>query len=428
MGHQRKVSVIGLGYVGLTIASTFGQKEKVIGFDINPTRIAELKKSYDRNHEVSTKYLSNADIHYTTDPHDLKFADFHIISVLTPIDNNKRPDLTILLKATKTIAHELKFGDIVVYESTVYPGATEEKCIPLLESVSGLRCGIDFFVGYSPERINPSDRTHTFENIKKIISATDLNTLEIVGEVYASVIPAGVHPVSCIRVAEATKIIENTQRDLNISLINEIALILHHLGMETTEIIEAAKTKWNYVPFQPGLVGGHCIGVNSYYLTFKSEEAGYHPDVILAGRRVNNYIPKFIAEQTIKKLINLNVHINGAKIAVLGVTYKEDCPDLHDSRILDLINELKTYDVNILVHDPLANHDIAEKDLGIHLVQWNQLKNLDAVIIAVSHHDYKMTPSDKYKKILNANGLIMDIKGILNKEDFETTPITLWRL
>lgn len=428
MPHTRKISVTGLGYVGLTIATAFGQIQKVIGYDKNASRIAELKDGHDKNDEIPDEVLKNVDIHYTTNPADLKKADFHIIAVLTPVNKDRQPDFSILLEASEKMGEQLKKGDIVVFESTVYPGATEEKCIPILEKFSKLTCGKDFAVGYSPERINPADHEHVFSNIIKIVSATDSKSLEIIAEVYASVVKAGVHRVSSIRIAEATKVIENTQRDLNISLINEMALILHSIGMDSAEVMAAAKTKWNFLPFKPGFVGGHCIGVNSYYLAHKAEEAGYHPDVIHAGRRINEYMTKFIAEKTIKELIHLGVTIKNARIGVLGLTYKENCSDLHDTRVIELIKELENYDAKIFVHDPLADHDLAKKEYGIELLQWDELVNLDAIILAVSHKKYVNLKPNQIQKILSPQGLIMDVKNILKPDDFLATGLTLWRL
>lgn len=428
MPHNRKISVTGLGYVGLTIATAFGQSQNVIGYDKSDRRIEELKNGHDINGEISDDILKTSHISYTTHPQDLKNADFHIVAVLTPVTPDRQPDFSILLEVSEMIGKQLKKGDIVVYESTVYPGATEEKCIPVLEKASNLVCGRDFTVGYSPERINPADKEHTFSNIIKIISATDEATLNILADVYGSVIKAGVHRVSTIRIAEAAKVIENTQRDLNISLINEIALILHSIGMDSFEVIEAARTKWNFLPFQPGLVGGHCIGVNSYYLAHKAEEAGYHPDVIQAGRRVNDYMTKFIAEKTIKKLIHLGIPIKKARIAVLGLTYKENCPDLHDTRVTDLIAELKSYDTEVVVHDPIADYDAAKKQYGIELQRMEDLVGFDALILAVSHKQYRALSKIDLQNILHRHGLIMDVKGILNPVDFVDTGITLWRL
>jgi UDP-N-acetyl-D-glucosamine/UDP-N-acetyl-D-galactosamine dehydrogenase len=428
MSDNRNISVIGLGYVGISIVVAFGKMKRTIGFDINPGRITELKNGHDRNEEVSDEDLKSADILFTTGAEDLKQADFHIITVPTPVDDTKHPDFSNLFRATEMLGKQLKKGDIVVYESTVYPGATEEKCIPLLERVSKLVAGKDFFVGYSPERINPSDKEHTFQKITKIVSAMDEATLEIVAAVYESVVKAGVHRVSSIRVAEATKVVENTQRDLNISLINEIALIMHSLGMDITEVLNAAKTKWNFIPYQPGLVGGHCIGVNSYYLAHKSEEAGYYPILIHAGRRVNDLIPKFIARETIKKLIHLNTTIKKARIGVLGFTYKENCSDYRDTKIINLIKELSSFDTEVLVHDPIADSALVKADYDIQLVSWDELNNLEAIILAVSHKEYLTLNKNEFsKKLINAK-LIMDVKGILDPKQFLGTGINIWQI
>ncbi|VVC75727.1 UDP-N-acetyl-D-glucosamine 6-dehydrogenase [Aquicella siphonis] len=428
MAHRRKISVVGLGYVGLTIAAAFGKAGEVVGYDINQQRINNLKNSIDTSGEISSEELKKTNILYTTNPDDLKQADFHIITVLTPIDKNKLPDLSQLLSATETLAKRLKKGDIVVYEATVYPGATEEKCIPTLEKHSGLKCGVDFQVGYSPERVNPGDKEHTFYNIIKIISATNDETVRVMSDVYKSVVKAGVYPVSSIRVAEATKVVENTQRDLNISLINEIAIILSNLGMDSAEVIAASRTKWNYLPFYPGLVGGHCIGVNSYYLTYKSQESGYYPEVIHAGRRVNEYIPKFITERIVKKLIQLDKKVSAAKVAVLGITYKENLPDIHDTKVINLIREFETYNIKVKVHDPIANKDEVRKEFGIDLSTWDSLTDLDVVIIAVADKEYMQLHKPELTKMLKSNGIIMDVKGILNQNEYQDTDITIMRL
>jgi UDP-N-acetyl-D-galactosamine dehydrogenase len=414
--------------VGLVIATTFGQIQKIIGYDNNPSRINELKNAYDRNQEVSTEYLNSANIEYTTNPDDLKKANFHIVTVLTPIDFTNRPDISILLNVTEIIGRQLKKGDIVVFESTVYPGATEEKCIPILERASKLICGKDFSVGYSPERINPSDKEHVFTNIIKIIAATDIKTLDIIESVYTQVIHAGVYRVSSIRVAEAAKVIENTQRDVNISLINEIALILQVLGMDSTEVITATQTKWNALPFRPGLVGGHCIGVNSIYLTYKAEEAGYYPALIQAGRRVNDHMAKFIVEKTIKNLIALNVPINKARVAILGFTYKENCPDVHNTRVFDVVNELLSYGTQVFVNDPIANKDTVKDLYDIDLTAWEELTSIDAILIVVAHNYYMEVDKQQLKGMIRKPGLILDIKNVLSPNEFKNTGITIWRL
>jgi len=428
MTNQRKISVTGLGYVGLTTAVAFSALGKVIALDTSQKRISALKDGHDINNEVTDTQLISPNIIFTTDSAELKHADFHIITVPTPLDSSNIPDFSMLLNASEVVGTQLKKGDIVVYESTVYPGATEEKCIPVLAKCSGLTYGKDFTVGYSPERVNPSDKIHVFNNIVKIVSGTDQKTLEIVSKVYGSVVKAGVFPVSSIRVAEATKVIENTQRDINIAFMNDIAIMLHSFGMETTEVIAAMKTKWNYIPFQPGLVGGHCIGNNSYYLMHKAEEVGYHSDTIMAGRRVNENMAKFIVDETIKKLIKKGFLIKGARIAVLGLTYKENCSDLRDTKVIDIIHQLKSYGMEVLVHDPIAHNDIAKKEYQIELVTWKELINLDALILAVAHKEYIHLNKNRILEMLNGNGLIMDIKEIFNSDEFYDTGITIWRL
>jgi len=338
---KRIISVIGLGYVGLPVAVAFGKKNRTIGFDVNAERIRELQEGHDRTGEVTSEELAETDLLFTDSIDELRKADFHIIAVPTPVDDAKRPDLSILLKASETVAKALKKGDIVVYESTVYPGATEEDCVPVLERVSGLTFGSDFTVGYSPERINPGDKEHTFTRIMKVVSGSDTATLDVVASVYESVVTAGVHRAASIKVAEAAKVIENTQRDLNIALMNELALIFDRLGIDTLDVLEAAGTKWNFLPFRPGLVGGHCIGVDPYYLTHKAEKIGYIPQVILAGRRINDGVGKFIAQRTIREMIRAGQNILGATVTVLGLTFKEDCPDIRNSKVIDIIRELQ---------------------------------------------------------------------------------------
>lgn len=427
--QERKISVIGLGYVGLGIAIAFGQNEKVIAFDIDKNRVAELKLGADRNHEVSKDQVLAKGMHYTDNPLDIKRADFHIIAVPTPIDTTSRlPSFTTLFEATKTVAKQLKRGDIVVYESSVYPGVTENECVPVLEEFSHLKCGQDFSVAYSPERINPGDKEHTFYNIPKIISAIDEPTLEIVERVYQRVVKAGVCRVSSIRVAEATKVVENTQRDLNIALVNEIAITLHKLGIPISEVLAAAKTKWNALSFKPGLVGGHCIGFNTYYLTFQAQECGYYPELLLAGRRVNEHMPQFIAEEMIKELVHLGVTIKDARVAVLGLTYKENCPDLRDSLVIKLIEALQAYELEVLVHDPIADKIRAKKLYGLELTEWENLNNLQAMILVVPHKEY-IDPNStncKIKDKLKAGSLLMDTKDVLNQKEFEGTGITVW--
>ncbi|TKS60517.1 MAG: UDP-N-acetyl-D-galactosamine dehydrogenase [Nitrospira sp.] len=425
----RKIAVVGLGYVGLPIAVAFGKHGPVVGFDINKTKIDELKQGIDRTGEVSKEDLTATKINFTCEPADLKAADFIIVAVPTPISKALQPDLKALRMVSEVIGANLSPGTIVVYESTVYPGVTEEVCLPILEKKSGLKAGIDFKVGYSPERINPGDKEHTFEKIVKVVSAQDAESLEIVADTYASVVKAGIHRASSIKVAEAAKVIENTQRDLNIALMNELALIFHRLGIDTKSVLEAAGTKWNFLKFSPGLVGGHCIGVDPYYLTAKAESVGYHPQVILSGRRINNGMGKFVAEQTIKLLSQLSRPANTLKVGVLGLTFKENVPDLRNSKVPDIINELREYGVEVLVHDPIADSEEAVAEYGIHLVDWKQMNNLDGLILAVAHSSFaEMALSDLLKPLRDQkHGVVVDVKSVL---DVGTMPGSLkyWRL
>ena len=392
----RKIAVVGLGYVGLPIAVAFGKQQRVIGFDINKAKIAELQKGLDRTGEVSSADLKATDVHYTYQPSDLKAADFIIVAVPTPINEALQPDLTALRKSSELIGANLSPGSIVVFESTVYPGATEEVCQPILEQASGMKCGVDFKLGYSPERINPGDKEHTLEKIIKVVSAQDEASLDIIANTYGLVVKAGIHRAPSIKVAEAAKVIENTQRDLNIALMNELALIFHRLGIDTKSVLEAAGTKWNFLKFFPGLVGGHCIGVDPYYLTSKAESVGYHPQVILAGRRINNGMGKFVAEQTMKQLSELARPVKDLKVAVLGLTFKENVPDLRNSKVPDIIRELQEYGVQVLVHDPIAQLEEAVEEYGIHLSKWDDLKDIDGIIVAVAHRKYADWPFIHY--------------------------------
>ncbi len=425
----RKIAVVGLGYVGLPIAVAFGKRQRVIGFDINKAKIAELQKGLDRTGEVSSADLKATDVQYTFQPSDLKAADFIIVAVPTPINEALQPDLTALRKSSELIGANLSPGSIVVFESTVYPGATEEVCQPILEQASGMKCGVDFKLGYSPERINPGDKEHTLEKIIKVVSAQDDASLEIVANTYELVVKAGIHRASSIKVAEAAKVIENTQRDLNIALMNELALIFHRLGIDTKSVLDAAGTKWNFLKFSPGLVGGHCIGVDPYYLTAKAESVGYHPQVILAGRRINNGMGKFVAEQTMKLLGQLPRPVNDLKVAVLGLTFKENVPDLRNSRVPDIIQELREYGVQVLVHDPIAEPEEAVAEYGIHLQQWNDLKNVDGLIIAVAHRAYaEMGLQGLLKPLRNQQeGVVIDVKSLLDRAKLSSS-LKYWRL
>ncbi len=429
MNTQRNVSVIGLGYVGLPVAVAFGNEAKTIGFDINSIRIAELQRNHDRTGEVTSADLSAADILYTSSITELKQADFHIIAVPTPINDANQPDLSLLVSASAAVGKALKSGDIVVYESTVYPGATEEECLPVLEKESGLVCGRDFKIGYSPERINPGDREHTFTKIKKVVSGQDAESLEIIARTYERVVTAGVHRAPSIMVAEAAKVIENTQRDLNIALMNELALIFDRLGIDTGDVLKAAGSKWNFLPFKPGLVGGHCIGVDPYYLTHKAERIGYIPQVILAGRRINDGMGKFIAQHTIKEMILAGHYISGSTITVLGLTFKENCPDLRNSKVADIIRELEEYGIKIQVHDPLADPDEALREYGIKLVARHDLMPAAAVISAVAHDDYLHWSIPEISALLVIDHpVLIDVKGIFDTTMVQDAGIRVWRL
>lgn len=424
---NRTVSVIGLGYVGLPVAVAFGMKARTIGFDVNPERIRELRDGYDRTGEVASEDLTSTDIDFTDRIEDLRLADFHIVAVPTPVDEAHQPDLSLLLKASDTVGKALKRGDIVVYESTVYPGVTEDECVPVLEKSSGLTCGSDFTVGYSPERINPGDREHSFTKIMKVVSGQDPATLETVAQVYESVVTAGVHRASSIKVAEAAKVIENTQRDLNIALMNELALIFERLGIDTGDVLAAAGTKWNFLPFRPGLVGGHCIGVDPYYLTHMAEKIGYIPQVILAGRRINDGMGRFIAQRTIREMIHAGNNILGSTVTVLGLTFKEDCPDIRNSKVIDIIRELEDYGVKVQVHDPLADPIEVNHEYRLDLVPLYELRPASAVILAVAHREFRDMPVSSYRELLSGSVLI-DVKGVFKRNEVEGIGIRLWRL
>ncbi|WP_196137769.1 nucleotide sugar dehydrogenase [Aliikangiella sp. G2MR2-5] len=425
---DRKISVIGLGYVGLPVAVAFGKSHQVIGFDLNQTRIDELKSGRDHTLEVEDSELAEADILFTADPEDLKKADFHIVAVPTPINHANLPDLSPMLGASKTIGQILKKGDIVVFESTVYPGATEEDCVPVLEAESGLKCGVDFKVGYSPERINPGDKERTFTKILKIVSGMDKETLDIVADVYSSVVTAGVHRAPTIKVAEAAKVIENTQRDLNIALMNELSVIFERMGVDTLDVLEAAGTKWNFLPFKPGLVGGHCISVDPYYLTYKAEQVGYRPEVIQSGRRVNDNMGHFIAERCVKNMILKDTKIKGAKVAILGLTFKENCPDLRNSKVVDLVKAFQGFGIQPIVTDAWAESSEATRFYGINLSPLEAVKDCELVVVAVSHKEYVKLDVEQYKAMLSPTGALFDIKGILPREELASQGVEVWRI
>lgn len=427
---KNKIAIIGLGYVGLPLAVEFGKKYPTTGFDINGPRIAALISGHDSTLEVDEAELKQAtQLNYTTDIEQLKSCNIYIVTVPTPIDSHKRPDLTPLEKASETVGKVLSKGDIVIYESTVYPGATEEVCVPILERHSGLTFNKDFYCGYSPERINPGDKEHRVTTIKKVTSGSTPEIADIVDNLYKSIITAGTHKASSIKVAEAAKVIENTQRDLNIALMNELAIIFERLGIDTLEVLKAAGTKWNFLPFRPGLVGGHCIGVDPYYLTHKAEILGYHPQVIKAGRRINDGMAAYVAQQTIKQMIRSGTNIRDAKVIVLGLTFKENCSDLRNSKVADLVKELQEFGCEVYVHDPLAEAEQALHEYGITLREWHQLpQNADAIVAAVSHAKYTTQPVANLLAPLKRCGVFIDIKSAYMPEAITATGAYLWRL
>lgn len=423
------IAVVGLGYVGLPLAVEFGKKYRTIGFDLSDTKVAAYRGHVDPTGELSSEELAAATLlEPTTDASRLREADFIVVAVPTPVDEAHNPDFGPLIGASTAIGKNMKPGTTVVYESTVYPGATEQVCVPLLESHSGLAWKRDFFVGYSPERINPGDKNHTLSRITKVVSGDTPKTLARVAEVYASIITAGVYPASSIMVAEAAKVIENTQRDLNIALMNELALVFHRIGIDTLEVLEAAGTKWNFLPFRPGLVGGHCIGVDPYYLTHMAEKNGYHPQVILAGRRINDSMGKYVAEQTVKKLILAGRSVRGCTVNVLGLTFKEDCPDVRNSKVIDVIRELESYGAIVRVHDSVASDVEASHEYGVELCPWNDLPEADAMVVAVAHSEYRHLEMDQLAAKIVPSGVIADVKGILDLPAFEARGFSTWRL
>jgi len=423
------VAVVGLGYVGLPLAVEFGKKGKTVGYDPSSSKIESYKCYIDPTSEVSCNELRAAkNLTVTTDPTELSLADYIVVSVPTPVDLAHQPDFTSLINASETIGKHMKRGVIVTYESTVYPGATEEICAPILEKHSGMKWKKDFHIGFSPERINPGDKKHTLTAIVKVVAGDDEDTLEKVAMLYETVITAGVHRTSSIKVAEAAKVIENTQRDLNIALMNELAIIFDRLEIDSLEVLEAAGTKWNFLPFRPGLVGGHCIGVDPYYLTHKAEMIGYSPQVILAGRRINDSMAKFVAEQTIKQLIKANCNVKGAKINVLGLTFKENCPDLRNSKVAELINELKSYGVELHIHDPVADAKEARHEYDIELESWENLPRAEAIIVAVSHQEFIDRPISDFQSKVIERGCFIDVKSKFDQKALTKTGLSVWRL
>ncbi|MGD9211554.1 MAG: nucleotide sugar dehydrogenase [Desulfobacteraceae bacterium] len=427
--REEKIAIVGLGYVGLPLAVHLSKHFEIVGYDLKKERIDELSKGHDRTLEVTDKELAAAKVQFTNEPTKLKECKLIIVAVPTPIDEYRIPDLSPLRGASTIVGENLSQNACVVYESTVYPGATEEVCVPILEKTSGLIMGKDFTVGYSPERINPGDKQHTLESIMKIVSGSDDACAQFLSRIYGTVVTAGIHKASSIKVAEAAKVIENTQRDLNIALMNELAQIFDNMGIDTIEVLKAAGTKWNFLPFSPGLVGGHCIGVDPYYLTFKAEALGYHPEMILAGRRINDGMGKYIAEKTVKQLIHSNRQVHGAKVGILGLTFKEDVPDLRNTRVVDIIHELEEYGVKVLIHDPLADTTEALHYYGLTLHGLEDLKGLDAVVLAVKHKKYLEMGIEQLGALCgNGTSILMDVKGAFDAQTAKAANMTYWRL
>jgi UDP-N-acetyl-D-galactosamine dehydrogenase len=450
--RKEKISLIGLGYVGMPIAVSFSKKAEVIGFDVNKAKIELYKSGIDPTKEVGDEAIAACSVMFTADETQLRRAKFHIVAVPTPVNKDNTPDLSPVIGASTTLGRNLTKGSIVVFESTVYPGVTEEICVPILERESGLTCGRDFKVGYSPERINPGDKVHRLETIVKVVSGMDEESLDIIAKVYELVVEAGVHRAESIKVAEAAKVIENSQRDINIAFMNELSIIFNKMGIDTKAVLEAAGTKWNFLNFFPGLVGGHCIGIDPYYLTYKAEQLGYHSQIILSGRRINDDMGKYVAENTVKKMIQANKPIKGANVAILGITFKEDCPDSRNTRVIDIIRELKEYGVNVMVVDPVADAQEVEEEYGIHLNSFEDIRGADALIFAVAHEEfinlslqeikdwYRTCPNHLFSAINeevaatiengceNNKNVLIDVKGIFDRKEAEELDYLYWRL
>lgn len=431
VNREEKLSLVGLGYVGLPIAVAFSKKVDVIGFDINDKKIQTYIGGKDPTKEVGDEAIQKCNVDFTSDETRLKEARFHIVAVPTPVRPDKVPDLSPVIGASKVLGRNLTKGSVVVYESTVYPGVTEDICVPILEKESGLKCGVDFKIGYSPERINPGDKNHRLENIVKIVSGMDDETLETVADVYSLVIEAGVYRAESIKVAEAAKVIENSQRDINIAFVNELSMIFSRMGIDTKAVLRAAGTKWNFLSFEPGLVGGHCIGVDPYYLTYKAEQIGYHSRIILAGRRINDGMGAYVAQELVKKMIHADVKVKDADVLVLGLTFKGNCPDTRNTKVIDILNELGSYEIHTSVYDPVADKAEAKREYGIDLVSKAELKDFDAVLVAVDHDDFKEYSVEDIKAMYsdkNENKILFDVKGIYDKDEFEKAGFNYWRL
>ena len=432
INREEKISLVGLGYVGMPIAVAFAKKADVIGYDLNEKKIELYKSGIDPTLEVGDDAIKATTVEFTSDETKLREAKFHIVAVPTPVNDDHTPDLTPVEGASRIVGRNLTKGSIVVFESTVYPGVTEDVCVPILEKESGLKCGVDFKIGYSPERINPGDKVHRLETIVKIVSGMDEETLDTVAKVYELVVEAGVHRADSIKVAEAAKVIENSQRDINIAFMNELSIIFNKMGIDTKAVLEAAGTKWNFLKFFPGLVGGHCIGVDPYYLTYKAEQLGYHSQVILAGRRINDNMGKYVAENTVKKLINVGSNVKNAKVAILGFTFKENCPDTRNPTVIDIVNELKEYGIEPVIADPQADADEAERLYGIKFCEVSQVKDMDAVVFAVAHSEFSALALSDIAAMFNSDSdrqkVIIDVKGVLDRKEYTDAGYLYWRL
>lgn len=453
VNREEKISLVGLGYVGMPIAVAFAKKVNVIGFDVNEEKIKLYKNGIDPTKEVGNDVIKNTTINFTSDEAMLREAKFHIVAVPTPVRDDHTPDLTPVRSASRTLGRNLTKGSIVVFESTVYPGVTEDICVPILEKESGLKCGIDFKVGYSPERINPGDKVHRLETIVKVVAGQDEETLDVASKVYELVVDAGIHRATSIKVAEAAKVIENSQRDINIAFMNELSIIFNKMGIDTKAVLEAAGTKWNFLNFSPGLVGGHCIGVDPYYLTYKAEQMGYHSQIILSGRKINDDMGKYVAESTVKKMIKANKQINGAKVAIFGVTFKENCPDVRNTKVVDVIKELEEYGVDVKVVDPAADKEDLWREYRINLCEIEDIKEMDAVIFAVPHDEFKVIQLEDVKNMFGSTGyvnleamnevaatsewdpdidsedcVLIDLKGMFDRKEAEDAGFVYWRL
>ena len=429
--QQRKaLSVVGLGYVGMPIAVEFAKRGiKVIGFDLNAEKIKMYKSGFDPTKEVGDEVIGNSSVAFTANENDLRSAKFHIVAVPTPVNDDHTPDLTPVEGASHILGRNLTKGSVVVFESTVYPGVTEDICVPILEKESGLRCGIDFKIGYSPERINPGDKVHRLSTIKKIVSGMDEETLNTVANVYEIVVDAGVYRADSIRVAEAAKVIENSQRDINIAFMNELSIIFNKMGIDTKSVLAAAGTKWNFLKFYPGLVGGHCIGVDPYYLTYKAEKMGYHSQIILSGRRINDDMGKYVAENIVKNLIKANKAVRNARIAILGFTFKENCPDIRNTKVIDIVHELREYGIEPVIADPIADKAEAESMYGIEFVDFSSIVDMDAVVLAVGHTEFSNISRSQFDSFYGkGNKILLDLKGLLNRKDYEKAGYSYWRL